>query len=275
MDDVLAVLDAAGSEKASLFAHLEGGPMAILFAATFPERTRSLALYATFARTVQTDDIPWALARRGARASRSTRCSIGLGHGHPAAARSPRASPATSASQDWFGRLERHAASPGTARRLFQLTGEMDVRGVLPSIRVPTLIAAPHRRHVHRHAPLALPRGADPRRPPRDPAAAATRCRSATAPRSCSRSSRSSSPARRRGTDPDRVLATVMFTDIVDSTGARGGAGRPALARPARRATTRPCAARSSASAAARSRPSATASSPPSTARHGRSAAPR
>src|SRR5438067_3028368 len=59
MDDVLAVLDAAGSERAGLFAQFEGGPMAMLFAATYPERVRALALYEAFASTLRTDELPW------------------------------------------------------------------------------------------------------------------------------------------------------------------------------------------------------------------------
>ena len=59
MDDVLAVMDAAETEKAFVVGTLEGGPMAMLFAATHPERVKGLVLYATFARAVQADDYPW------------------------------------------------------------------------------------------------------------------------------------------------------------------------------------------------------------------------
>ncbi|MDX6523933.1 MAG: hypothetical protein QOI17_1446, partial [Gaiellales bacterium] len=61
MDDVRAVMDAVGSERAALFGYSEGGPLAMLFAATFPERTRSLVLIGSFARLTRTDDHPWGI----------------------------------------------------------------------------------------------------------------------------------------------------------------------------------------------------------------------
>ncbi len=60
MDDVRAVMEAAGSERATLFGDSEGGPMCALFAATYPERTTALVMYATFARRLWTSDYPWA-----------------------------------------------------------------------------------------------------------------------------------------------------------------------------------------------------------------------
>ena len=61
MDDVRAVMDAAGSEQAALFGYSEGGPMCVLFAATYPERTRALVLYGTYAKRSDPDeDYPWA-----------------------------------------------------------------------------------------------------------------------------------------------------------------------------------------------------------------------
>ena len=60
MDDVRAVMDAAGSERAALFGYSEGGPMSVLFAATYPARTRALVLYGTYAKRLRSDDYPWA-----------------------------------------------------------------------------------------------------------------------------------------------------------------------------------------------------------------------
>src|SRR5438093_4265360 len=60
MDDVRAVMDAAGSERAALFGYSEGGPMCVLFAATYPERTLALVLYGTYAKRLRVDDYPWA-----------------------------------------------------------------------------------------------------------------------------------------------------------------------------------------------------------------------
>ncbi len=59
MDDVRAVMDAVGSERAALFGISEGGPMSLLFAATYPERTTALVLYGSFARTAWAEDYPW------------------------------------------------------------------------------------------------------------------------------------------------------------------------------------------------------------------------
>src|SRR5213592_2095458 len=60
MDDVRAVLDAVGSERTALFGYSEGGPMCVLFAVTYPERTHALVLYGTYAKRLRSDDYPWA-----------------------------------------------------------------------------------------------------------------------------------------------------------------------------------------------------------------------
>src|SRR3954447_18860745 len=142
MDDVLAVMDAAGCEKAFLVGTLEGGPMAMLFAATHPERVQALILYATFARATRAEDYTWTWTREE-RDARMEQVWDRWGEGllasqvAPAAAGDPRF-------MEWAGRLERLVASPATIRRIFDLIGEFDVRHVLPSIRVPTLVM--HRR---------------------------------------------------------------------------------------------------------------------------------
>ncbi len=142
MDDVLAVMDAAGSEQAAIVATLEGGPMAALFAASHPDRTQSLTMYATFARSVWAPDYDWAWSAED-RTARMDECVEHWGQGLVAGSvagsrmRDPRF-------MEWAGRLERLAASPATIKRIFDLIGEFDVREVLPSIRVPTLVM--HRR---------------------------------------------------------------------------------------------------------------------------------
>jgi len=65
MDDVRAVMDAAGSERAAVFGTSEGGPMSTLFAATYPERTWALILFASFPRVMRAPDFPWGLTERG------------------------------------------------------------------------------------------------------------------------------------------------------------------------------------------------------------------
>ena len=144
MDDVLAVMDAAGSTEAAICATLEGGPMAVLFGATHPDRTRALILYATFSRAIWAEDHQWAwhAEERDAKMQQSIdHWGEGLVAGSVAPSRmgDPRF-------MEWAGRLERLAASPGTIKRIFELIGKFDVRDVLPSIRVPTLVM--HRRVV-------------------------------------------------------------------------------------------------------------------------------
>ncbi len=142
MDDVLAVMDAAGSKRAAIAGTLEGGPMAAMFAATFPELTSHLVLYATFARATWAPGYEWAWDAE-ARDERMDQLVEHWGAGmvtggcRPSRMGDPQF-------LEWSGRLERLAASPATIRRIFDLIGEIDVRDVLPSIRVPTLVL--HRR---------------------------------------------------------------------------------------------------------------------------------
>jgi class 3 adenylate cyclase len=135
MDDVVAVMDAAGSERAAVFTWLEGGAMGALFAATHPERTRSLVLYEAMPRMSWAPDYQWAMPPE----EREERLRRPWGDGEmilslaPSAAQNPRL-------REWFARLERLAASPGTAAKLQRMNAEVDVRAVLPSIQVPTLV---------------------------------------------------------------------------------------------------------------------------------------
>ena len=142
MDDVLAVMDAAGSERAAFVGTLEGGPMAALFAATYPERTAALILYATYARATWAPDYDWAWPAEERKARMDEHVEHwGEGRVAGGVARSQLHDPEF---VEWAARLERLAASPGTIKRIFDLIGKVDVRDVLPSIRVPTLVM--HRR---------------------------------------------------------------------------------------------------------------------------------
>ncbi|HYP48317.1 MAG TPA: alpha/beta fold hydrolase [Thermoleophilaceae bacterium] len=142
VDDVLAVMDAAGSERAAIVGPLEGGPMASLFAATHPNRTSALILYSTFARSVWAPDYEWAW-KHDERDAHIDHLIEHWGEGHIASAVAP-SQQADPGFIEWAGRLERLAASPATVRKFFKLIGEFDVREVLPTIRVPTLVM--HRR---------------------------------------------------------------------------------------------------------------------------------
>jgi pimeloyl-ACP methyl ester carboxylesterase len=135
MDDVRAVMDAVGSGRAALFGYSEGGPMAALFAATYPERTSALVLYGTYAKRIRSDDYPWAptLTERRAYAEEIERewCAADMARMFPSA---------DQAMADWWQARARAAASPGAARALIEMNSQIDVRDVLPAIRVPTLV---------------------------------------------------------------------------------------------------------------------------------------
>jgi len=138
MDDVRAVMDAAGLQTSVIWGISEGGPMAMLFAASYPERTSALLLYGTFARFSRNDDYPFGYPEAlNARWLENVKTNWGNGQ------LSKQFAP--DAANDLvhmkaLARMERMSMSPGTALKLFTLTTELDVRHVLPAIRVPTLI---------------------------------------------------------------------------------------------------------------------------------------
>jgi class 3 adenylate cyclase/alpha-beta hydrolase superfamily lysophospholipase len=215
MDDVVAVMEAAGSEQAAVFALLEGGAMAALFAATHPERTTALVLYEAMARMSWAPDYDWALPLEEREAS----VSAGLdtwGDGSRIVGLSPRAAnnPRLRA---WYARLERLAASPGTAAKLMMMNGEVDVRAVLPSIRVPTLVLhragdkfvdIRHSQYLAEHIPGARYVELDG-----DEALAFGGHEASELDEI-----EEFLTGARHVPDPERILATVMFSDIVDST---------------------------------------------------------
>jgi pimeloyl-ACP methyl ester carboxylesterase len=138
MDDVRAVMDAAGSDRAVLFGHSEGGPMCSLFAAAFPERTEALVIYGSFAVRERQPDYPWAptAEERLRHVERIEREWGGLMH-------LDRLAPGVADDEEfasWWAHFLRSAASPAAAAALTSMNTAVDVRTVLPSIRVPTLI---------------------------------------------------------------------------------------------------------------------------------------
>jgi pimeloyl-ACP methyl ester carboxylesterase len=142
MDDVKAVMDAVGSERAAFFGVSEGGPMSILFAATYPERTSALVLYGTYARRMWAPDHPWGRTDADMHAvlermERDWRKDANLGLWAPSVANNEEICRAMAT----YWRL---AASPGAALTVLRLTTEIDVRNVLSAVRVPTLVV--HRR---------------------------------------------------------------------------------------------------------------------------------
>jgi class 3 adenylate cyclase len=213
MDDVRAVLDTVGSERAALLGYSEGGPMCILFAATYPERTSALVLYGTYAkRRDPDDDYPWAATweERQAYADQVERewgTEADLGTMAPNA---------DDAMVRWWRARARASASPGAAKALILMNSQIDVRGVLSSLRVPTLVL--HRRGDHdsrldegsyiaEHIPGArfVELEGEDHLPSIDSGQILDEVEEFLT-------------GARRGPEADRVLATVLFTDIVGST---------------------------------------------------------
>ena len=231
IDDVTAVLDAAGSTRAAVLAYNAGGPLAALYAARRPERVAALVLYGCLLRAVRDDDLPW-VEDEEERERRVGRLIERWGEGTNLEVLAPTAADDLQL-RAWLARLERLAASPGQARRLVAAAGQIDVRPALRVDQRADARAAPHRRGVRGRAPLARVRAADPGRAARRAAGrrlAAERRR----PRRAARRDRGvphrRAPRRRaRARAADRAVHGHRRQH-----GARGGARRQALARPAR-----------------------------------------
>ncbi|MGB0086275.1 MAG: alpha/beta fold hydrolase [Rhodomicrobiaceae bacterium] len=133
MDDVRAVMDAAGSGRAALLGASEGAPMSILFAATYPERTRALLLYGGYAHFHSWVMEPDALTHFIDSAETLWGSGATLAHFAPERAGDERF-------REWWARFERLSASPTAAIALAQMNAQIDVRPVLSSVRVPTLV---------------------------------------------------------------------------------------------------------------------------------------
>jgi pimeloyl-ACP methyl ester carboxylesterase len=138
MDDVRAVLDAVGSRHAVLLGVSEGGPLCALYASTHPERTRALIMIGTYAKRRWAPDYPWAPTPEQGDAfldeiRRNWGGPVGLEARAPTVAHDP-------AFREWWSTYLRMGASPGAAVALTQMNAEIDVRELLPTIRVPTLI---------------------------------------------------------------------------------------------------------------------------------------
>jgi pimeloyl-ACP methyl ester carboxylesterase len=137
MDDVRAVMDAAASEQAVLFGYSEGGPMCVLFAATYPERARGLVLYGTYAKRRDPDaEYPWAPTRQE-REQVARELEETWGEDADLSTMWPNADEASAA---WFQRRGRAALSPAGARDLILMNSKVDVRELLGSVQCETLV---------------------------------------------------------------------------------------------------------------------------------------
>jgi class 3 adenylate cyclase len=215
MDDLRAVLDEVGSERAALVGASDGGPMAAVFAATYPERTEALVLINTYARRLEGDDYPWAPTTEQ---WESFQQAIEDGWGKPLfiemLAPSLAGDPAYS---QWWSSFLRHSVSPGAAVAMLRMNALIDVRPVLSAIHVPTLI-------IHRTGDLINPVGGA-----RFLAEQIPEARLVELPgddhhhfngdaESILTEVESFLTGGRGGPVPDHVLATLVFTDIAGST---------------------------------------------------------
>jgi len=215
MDDVRAVMDAAGSQKAALFGYSEGGSMSILFSATYPERTTALVIYGSYARRLLAPDYPSGLNPEKFDAfiellAREWGGPVGIEVFVPSMASDP-------VFRQTFADYLRKAASPGAVVDIMRMNREIDVRQILPVIRVPTLVL--HRtgdrltdisqgRYLASHIPgarLCELQGSDHAWPFGDGDAVVDEIEEFLT-------------GSRHDPEPDRVLATVLFTDIASST---------------------------------------------------------
>ena len=215
MDDLRAVMDAAGSERAAVFGHSEGGVMSVLFAATYPQRTTALITLGTFAKRIWSADYPWAptpeeRALDYAEIERAWGREIDLDVYAPSMT-------GDRAFGEWFARYFRRSASPQAALALLKMNTQADISDVLPAVRVPTLVMnrvddrdvnVEEARYIAARIPGAklveLP-GADHTLWVGDAGPLLDEIEEFLT-------------GVRRGPEPDRVLATVLFTDIVRST---------------------------------------------------------
>jgi class 3 adenylate cyclase len=213
MDDVRAVLDAVDCEEAALFGFSEGGLMSVLFAATYPERITTLVLYGTFAKRIKSPDYPWApspedRARELEELERNWSVRMDLDVLAPSE---------DDAFKDRLATYFRRSASPGAALALMRMNTQLDVRDVLPAIQAPTLVM--HRvddRDVKVEegrwiaAQIAGAKFVELR--------GDTHTLWAGNTDEIVDEIEEFLTGARRGPEPDRVLATVLFTDIVGST---------------------------------------------------------
>ena len=218
IDDVRGVMDAAGSERAALFGISEGGPMSVLFAATHPDRVTALVLHGAMGRTTEAPDYPWGSPAEALRESAAEFIAPYWGQQPegmlelfaPSLAGDPQA-------VELLARTERSAASPAMVQQIFEMFLDIDVRAVLPTIHVPTLVL--HRRHdrvvnwrAGRELATQIPDARYVELPGIDHLPWAGDAEAVLGEIEEFLTGARSIP------EPDRVLATVMFTDILGST---------------------------------------------------------
>jgi class 3 adenylate cyclase len=210
MDDVRAVMDAVGSQRAALFGISEGGAMSVLFAATYPERTRALVLYGTYGHfrswVLPPDRIEAALDRM----------EKNWGTGESLHLFAPSVASDETFKLSW-ARFERLGASPSAVVALMRMNSEIDIRPILPTIRVPTFI-------IHRQGDVRVNVEAGRFMARQIPNAKYLEVPGIDHTLWTGETERILDEVEefltgsRSAIESDRVLATVLFTDIVNST---------------------------------------------------------
>jgi len=218
MDDVRAVMDAVGSERAALFGISDGGAMSFLFAATYPDRALKLITYGSLAKNSKSSDYPWAQFPADPEEREQLFASV---MGRWGSADASKAIAPSRADDEVFGQRYgtylRQGASPGAAVQMFRMNAEIDVRHVLPAIHIPTLI-------MHRTDDTFVPVESS-----RDLASRIPNARYVELPgrdhlfyignyEIILDEIEEFLTGTHQIEEPDRVLATVLFTDIVGST---------------------------------------------------------
>jgi class 3 adenylate cyclase len=215
MDDVRAILDAIGGERAALMGASEGGPLSLLFAAAHPERTRALILTGAEVRERRDEEWPWGEATEEemekAMETLPDRWGKGLGIDWIA--------PSVAGQEwarSWWSRVQTHSGTPASAEAFMRMAFEIDVRHIVPAVRVPALVihavgdkvcSVENGRFLASTLPDAryVELSGEDHIPWFDPDASIAEVREFLT-------------GRREAATPDRVLATVLFTDLVGST---------------------------------------------------------
>ncbi len=140
-DDIRAVMDAVGSERAAILGLSEGGNMAIVFAATYPQRVVALITYSVFAKRVWSPDYPWAPTPE--ERSRWLDSLDARRGGHVDLQLLVPSVVDDEPTREWFAKVARHSVSPSAALALGRMNTDIDIRAVLPTVRVPTLMFHP------------------------------------------------------------------------------------------------------------------------------------
>jgi class 3 adenylate cyclase len=215
MEDVRAVMDAVGCERAAVCGISEGGPLAALFAATYPDRTAALIFYGSVVKWLAAEDFPWGLPAEVLDLMTDF-ADHNFGTGPPLEFWAPSVAGNPSL-QQWWAESERLSSSPGAMKAQLEMNRRIDVRPILPSINVPTLV-------LHRADDVIINVGQGRYLAEQIPGAKYVELAGADHipfygdSDSVVEEIEEFLTGTRHAAPADRVLSTVLFTDIVGST---------------------------------------------------------